>query len=39
MMVKSELDKLGLKYLSVEFGEVEIEEDISYRPFIRLKVH
>ena len=28
MMVKSELDKLGLKYLSVEFGEVEIEEDI-----------
>ena len=29
MLVKSELEKLGLHYKTVELGEVELEEDIS----------
>jgi len=29
MVVKSELDKLGLHYANVELGEVEIQEDLS----------
>jgi AraC-like DNA-binding protein len=29
MLVKSELDKLGIHYKTVELGEAEIEEDIS----------
>ena len=29
MLVKSELDKLGLHYILVDLGEVEIMEDIS----------
>jgi AraC-like DNA-binding protein len=29
MMVKSELDKLGLHYLTVDFGEVELEDAIT----------
>lgn len=29
MVVKSELEKLGLKYISVKIGEVEIKEELS----------
>ena len=29
MIVKSELEKLGLHYITVEYGEVDIMEDIS----------
>ena len=29
MVVKSELEKLGLHYTTVELGEAEIKEDIS----------
>jgi len=29
MVVKSELDKLGLHYTSVELGEAEIKENIT----------
>jgi hypothetical protein len=29
MLVKSELEKLGLRYKTVELGEVELEENIS----------
>jgi AraC-like DNA-binding protein len=37
MLVKSELEKLGLHYRSVELGEAEIEEDIS--PTQRAELH
>ncbi|NOU18957.1 MAG: helix-turn-helix transcriptional regulator [Bacteroidales bacterium] len=36
MVVKSELEKLGLHYTSVELGEVEIIEDISSDQFKQL---
>jgi hypothetical protein len=29
MMVKSELEKLGLKYLSVKIGEADIKESLT----------
>lgn len=38
MMVKSELDKLGLKHRSIEFGEVEVEDDISPETREQLKL-
>ena len=38
MMVKSELEKLGLHHLTVELGEAEIMEDISKEQFARLDV-
>jgi YesN/AraC family two-component response regulator len=38
MVVKSELEKLGLHYTSVELGEVEIKEDISTEQLGRLDV-
>jgi len=37
MMVKSELEKLGLHHLVVDFGEVEILEDISNQQREQLK--
>jgi len=37
MVVKSELDKLGLHYTKVELGEVEIMEDISKEQLFQLK--
>jgi len=36
MLVKSELDKLGLNYTRVELGEAEIEEDISLKQWHEL---
>ena len=38
MVVKSELDKLGLHYIRVELGETEIMEDISTEQIDSLKV-
>jgi len=38
MVVKSELDKLGLHYTRVELGETEIMEDISTEQTDSLKV-
>jgi hypothetical protein len=38
MIVKSELDKLGLHYIRVELGETEIMEDISIEQIYSLKV-
>jgi AraC-like DNA-binding protein len=38
MVVKSELDKLGLHYTKVELGEIEILEDISTEQIDCLKV-
>ena len=38
MVVKSELDKLGLYYTRVELGETEIMEDISTEQIDSLKV-
>ena len=38
MVVKSELDKLGLHYTRVELGETEIMEDISTEQIDSLKV-
>ena len=38
MVVKSELQKLGLHYLTVELGEAEIMEDISKAQLARLDV-
>jgi len=38
MVVKSELDKLGLHYGKVELGEVEIMEDISARQLDSLNI-
>jgi YesN/AraC family two-component response regulator len=38
MVVKSELDKLGLHYTAVELGEAEIREDISAEQLDRLSV-
>jgi len=38
MVVKSELDKLGLHYTRVELGEVEIMENISTEQLLRLNV-
>ena len=38
MVVKSELDKLGLHYTRVELGETEILEDISTEQIDSLKV-
>ena len=38
MVVKSELQKLGLHYLTVELGEAEIMEDISKEQLARLDV-
>ena len=37
MIVKSELDKLGLSYGSIELGEVEIKEHVSAEQFEQLK--
>lgn len=37
MMVKSELDKLGLHYTKVELGEVEIMENITKEQQLQLK--
>ena len=37
MLVKSELDKLGLHYKVVDLGEVEIEENITPEQTIQLK--
>ena len=36
MAVKSELERLGLKYISVELGEVEIIREISSEQRIQL---
>ena len=36
MLVKSELDQLGLRYTRVELGEAEIEEDISLQQWHEL---
>ncbi|MFH2142433.1 MAG: AraC family transcriptional regulator [Bacteroidota bacterium] len=38
MIVKAELDKLGLHYLVVDLGEVDILEDITKEQRIRLKI-
>ena len=38
MLVKSELDKLGLHYILVDLGEVEIMEDISAEQHDQLKI-
>ncbi|HSZ86431.1 MAG TPA: AraC family transcriptional regulator [Puia sp.] len=38
MLVKSELDKLGLHYKTVELGEAEIEEDISTEKWNELNI-
>ena len=38
MLVKSELDKLGVHYTSVELGEAEIREDISQEQLDRLNI-
>ena len=38
MLVKSELDKLGLHYILVDLGEVEIMEDISAEQRDKLKI-
>ena len=38
MVVKSELDKLGLHYTRIELGETEILEDISTEQIDCLKV-
>lgn len=38
MVVKSELEKLGLHFISVELGEAVIKEEISPDQLIRLKV-
>src|SRR5580658_9167515 len=38
MLVKSELDKLGLHYKSIELGEAEIEEDISAETWNKLNL-
>jgi AraC-like DNA-binding protein len=38
MLVKSELDKLGLHYILVDLGEVEIMEDISAEQRDQLKI-
>ena len=38
MVVKSELEKLGLQYTTVELGEAEIKEDISTKQLDRLSV-
>lgn len=38
MIVKSELDKLGLHYLVVDLGEVDILEDITKEQRIKLKI-
>ena len=37
MVVKSELEKLGLHYTSVELGEAEIKENISKKKEVRLR--
>ncbi|NBA85650.1 helix-turn-helix domain-containing protein [Emticicia sp. CRIBPO] len=37
MIVKSELDKLGLSYGNVELGEAEIKEQVSAEQFEKLK--
>ncbi|NTW34121.1 MAG: AraC family transcriptional regulator, partial [Bacteroidetes bacterium] len=37
MMVKSELDKLGLHYVIVDLGEIEIKEDITSEQREQLK--
>ena len=37
MVVKTELDKLGVKYGTVDLGEVEIESAISYEQLKQLK--
>ncbi len=37
MVVKSELDKLGLHYIVVELGEVEIKENITPLQLLQLK--
>lgn len=39
MVMKSELDKLGLHYISVEYGETEIIEDISTEQIYSLKIN
>jgi len=38
MMVKSELDKLGIHYILVDLGEVEIKEDITSKQRDQLKI-
>ena len=38
MLVKAELDKLGLHYKTVELGEAEIEEDISTEKWNELNI-
>ena len=38
MVVKSELEKLGLHYTTVELGEAEIREDISTEQLDRLRI-
>jgi AraC-like DNA-binding protein len=38
MMVKSELDKLGLHYIMVDLGEVEVKEDITSEQRDELKI-
>jgi AraC-like DNA-binding protein len=38
MMVKTELEKLGLHYTTVELGEAEIEEDISPEKWNELNI-
>jgi hypothetical protein len=38
MVVKSELDKLGLHYIRVELGKTEIMEDISTEQLDSLRV-
>jgi len=38
MVVRSEIEKLGLNPLTVELGEVEIHENISEKKYAALKV-
>ena len=38
MMVKSELDKLGLHYIMVDLGEVEVKENITAEQRDQLKI-
>jgi hypothetical protein len=36
--VKNVLKKLGLRYISVELGQIEIIDDIDYRKLLKLNI-
>lgn len=38
MVVKSELEKLGIRYTNIELGEIELKEELTDRQCKRLKV-